>query len=219
MNEPNVPIPSQFLCEALQQEQGGIEVYEAALRCVNEEELRDEWRRYRDETHDHVEIYTGICLQLGIDPRTPTLGRKIVEHMGRSLVEAMEMAERGGDRAAAETVAAECVVIAETKCHLNWELVGELADTVGGEPGRILRRAYEEVEEQEDEHLYHTMGWARELSMQRLGMKAAIPPPEEEKHVKSAIGAERAKNARKEYVGGKQAQERKTRKKKRERSE
>ena len=54
-----------------------------------------------------------------------------------------------------------------------------------------------EVEEQEDEHLYHTTGWCRELWIQSLGLPAVLPPPEEEKEVKTAIGAARAKQARK----------------------
>jgi hypothetical protein len=56
------------------------------------------------------------------------------------------------------------------------------------------------VEEEEDEHLYHTMGWARELWLESLGLPAVLPPPEEKKHTKSAIGAERAKQARKEMT-------------------
>ena len=35
---------------------------------------------------------------------------------------------------------------------------------------------------------------------QSLGMKAVIPPPEEEKDVKTAIGAARAKQARTEML-------------------
>jgi hypothetical protein len=52
----------------------------------------------------------------------------------------------------------------------------------------------------EEEHLYHTMGWSRELWIGSLGMPAVIPPPEEEKDVKTAIGAARAKAARKEIL-------------------
>ena len=55
-----------------------------------------------------------------------------------------------------------------------------------------LLAAYKEVENQEDEHLYHTQGWARELWLKSLGIKAVLPPPEEVKHVKTAIGAARA---------------------------
>jgi hypothetical protein len=56
----------------------------------------------------------------------------------------------------------------------------------------MLRDAYEEIEDQEDEHLYHSKGWCRELWLESLGMKAVLPPPEEVKQVKSAIGAARA---------------------------
>ncbi len=90
-------------------------------------------------------------------------------------------------------MAAECVVLAETKDHLNWELIGELAKKAKGEQGSALKEAHEEVEDEEDEHLYHTTGWTRELWIEALGMPAVLPPPEEEKHVKTAIGAARAK--------------------------
>ena len=57
-----------------------------------------------------------------------------------------------------------------------------------------------EVEEQEDEH-YHSTGWCRELWIGRsLGLPAVLPPPEEEKDVKTAIGAARAKRARREML-------------------
>jgi hypothetical protein len=52
------------------------------------------------------------------------------------------------------------------------------------------------VEEDEDEHLYHTQGWCRELWLQSLGQPAVLPPPEERKDVKTAIGAARAKQSR-----------------------
>jgi hypothetical protein len=69
-----------------------------------------------------------------------------------------------------------------------------------GEERKILEAAQEEVEEEEDEHLYHTAGWARELWIEFLGMPAVTPPPEEEKDVKTAIGAARAKQARTEML-------------------
>src|SRR5206468_12465447 len=43
-------------------------------------------------------------------------------------------------------------------------------------------------------------GWARELHLKLLGLPAVLPPPEEEKDVKTAIGAARAKQARKEML-------------------
>ena len=56
------------------------------------------------------------------------------------------------------------------------------------------------MEDEEDEHLYHTMGWCPELWIESLGMPAVLPPPEEEKDVKTAIGAARAKQSRKDML-------------------
>ena len=97
---------------------------------------------------------------------------------------------------AAQIVAAECVVFAETKDHMNWELIGELADQFDGEEADLLRDAYEQVEDEEDEHLYHTQGWTRELWIQSLGMEAVLPPPEEVEDVETAIEAAEAKQSR-----------------------
>jgi hypothetical protein len=36
------------------------------------------------------------------------------------------------------------------------------------------------VEDEEDEHLYHSAGWSRELWIDSLGLLAELPPPEEE---------------------------------------
>jgi hypothetical protein len=120
--------------------------------------------------------------------------------MGQSLVKAMEMALQAGPPEAAELVACECVVEAETKDHLNWELIELASKALEGDEARALKDAYEQVEEQEDEHLYHTTGWCRELWIASLGLPAVLPPPEEEKEFKTAIGAARAKQARKDML-------------------
>jgi hypothetical protein len=88
------------------------------------------------------------------------------------------------------------VVLAETKDHQNWELIGEAAKRLSGDKAKALREAHDEVEKEEDHHLYHTKGWARELWMQSLGFPAVLPPPEEVKNVETAIGAARAEQAR-----------------------
>jgi hypothetical protein len=93
-------------------------------------------------------------------------------------------------------VACECVVLAEEKDHSNWQLIGEVAKRMSGAEGKALKDAHKEVEEQEDEHYYHSKGWLRELSLAALGMKAVLPPPEEMKQVKSAIGQARAEQSR-----------------------
>jgi hypothetical protein len=83
-------------------------------------------------------------------------GRKIVRHIGESLVKSMEMAIKNDKPEAAELVACECVVLAETKDHANWQLMSQCAEKARGEEAKALKDACEEVEVQEDEHLYHS---------------------------------------------------------------
>jgi len=187
---------NELLYQALETELGGVKVYRTAVRCAQNPDLKEEWEKYLEQTENHERILRGVCDALGLDAEKQTPGRQIVRHKGAALVGAMELALKAGDPAAAQLVAAECVVDAETKDHQNWELIGKAGEKMKGDEGSALREAYEEVEDEEDEHLYHTAGWTRELWIESLGMPAQLPPPEEEKDVKTAIGAARAKQAR-----------------------
>jgi rubrerythrin len=192
---------TELVYQALETEKGGVQIYETALKCAVNADVKKEWEEYLEQTRRHVRVVLKVMETLGLDPEQETPGRQVVRHIGESLVEAMEMAlDSAPNGEAAELVACECVVLAETKDHLNWELIHEVADKIKGQSRDALKAAYEEVEEQEDEHLYHTTGWGRELWIKSLGMPAVLPPPEEEKEVKTAIGAARAKMARKESL-------------------
>jgi rubrerythrin len=190
----------ELLYQALETEQGGIQIYQKAVRCALNADLKKEWQEYLEQTQNHERIILKIFEALEVDPDEDTTGRKVVRHIGESLVKAMEMALGSGTPEAAQLVAAECVILAETKDHQNWELIGEVAKKLKGNEAKALKEAQKEVEDEEDQHLYHTMGWTRELWIESLGMPAVIPPPEEEKDVKTAIGAARAKATRKEML-------------------
>ena len=189
----------ELLLQALETERGGIQVYTTALKAAQNDELKKEWKEYLAETRTHEQILLRVFEEVGLDPETSSAGRKIVAHQGQSLVRAMEMAMETAGGTAAELVAAECVVLAETKDHQNWELIGKVSER-GGPYAKALKTAFEAVEQEEDHHLYHTMGWCRELWIQSLGMPAVLPPPEEIKKVETAIGASRAQQARDEYL-------------------
>jgi rubrerythrin len=189
-------VPVDLLYQALETEKGGVQIYSTALRCASNEGLREEWNEYLEQTKNHVQVVTEVLRSLGLDPDTETPGRAVVRYIGTSLVKAMELALRSTDPQAAQIVAAECVVLAETKDHLNWELIGELAKNSEADAAAVLQSAHDQVEDEEDEHLYHTAGWTRELWIESLGMPAVLPPPEEVKDVETAIGAARAKQAR-----------------------
>lgn len=191
----------ELLYQAIETEAGGIKIYETALKCAVNDDLKEEWTSYLKETKTHHETLLGVFADLKLDPGKKTPGRKVVGHIGDSLVKAMEMALAAGDADAAQLVAGECVVLAETKDHLNWELIGHVAKNASGDIAKVLKEAYEKVEKDEDHHLYHTTGWTRELWIDALGLPAALPPPEEVKEVETAIGASRAEHAREDYIG------------------
>jgi rubrerythrin len=197
MNDERI---KELLYQALETELGGVQIYRTAVRCAVNEDLREEWEKYGGETEEHVRIVQGVFAELDLDPEQETPGRAVVRHKGEALIKSMEMAVEAGDREAAQLVAAEAVVDAETKDHSNWELIGKIAEKGSGKLASVLKKAYEQVEEEEDEHLYHTMGWARELWIGALGMPAVLPPPEEQKSVKTAIGASRAEQARDDMI-------------------
>lgn len=187
----------ELILQSLEHEMGGVKIYETALQCVLNEDLKEEWERYHQETEQHVQILRDVCAQMQIDPEEQTPGRKITHDKGQALVASMEAALAAGDKEAAQCVAAEAVTMAELVDHANWELIGQVSKKMSGAEGKALKEAYKEVEDQEDEHYYHSKGWLRELSLEGLGLKAVLPPPEERKHVKTAIGAARAEQERK----------------------
>lgn len=190
----------ELLYQMLETEMGGVQVYTKALTCAVNDELREEWQKYLDQTNHHVEVMHNIFDQLALDPEAQTPGREVVHHIGESLVQAMDMALQAGKPEAAELVACECVVFAETKDHQNWELLSKCAEKAKGEEKKAFQEACDEVEDEEDEHVYHSKGWCRELWIQSLGMPAVLPPPEEAKDVKTAIGAARAEQSRKKML-------------------
>ena len=186
----------ELLYQALETEIGGVQVYTTAIRCAENDDLKEEWEKYLEQTKTHVTIMEDVLTKLDLDPDEETPGRKVVRNIGEALVESMEMALAEGEPGAAQLVACEAVVLAETKDHQNWHLIGEVVKKAKGNVAKVLKEAHDQVEPEEDEHLYHTKGWARELWIESLGMKAVLPPPEEVKKVETAIGAARAEKAR-----------------------
>ena len=186
----------ELLLQSLEHERGGVLIYKAAIAAAQRSDLREEWTGYLEQTEQHVQSLTEICEAFDIDPMMATPGTQIVKANGAALLRAIETARAAGDPKAAQLVAAECVVLAETKDHLNWELIGEVAKGLSGEQQELVSEAYERIEDEEDEHLYHTQGWARELWLDSLGLPAELPPPEEKELVTSAAEAQQAKEMR-----------------------
>lgn len=191
----------ELLYQALETELGGELVYKTALKCVINEDLKKEWEGYLDETLTHQKVLKNVFGELGLDSSKQTPGRKVLSHIASSLVKAMKLASETADPAAAELVASECVVLAETKDHMNWELIGVIAEKTSDKKIKsVLKKAHDAVAEDEAHHLFHTQGWSRELWIKSLGFPAVLPPPEEVKKVQTAIGASRAEQQREDLL-------------------
>jgi hypothetical protein len=188
---------TDLLYQMLETEMGGVQVYKTAIQCAVNDDLKEEWEKYLDQTMNHEQVLRDLFERLGLDAGVETPGRKVVRHIGKSLVMSMEMAQQGGKPEAAELVACEAVVSAETKDHLNWELLSKYAQSNEGDKAEALQAACDAVEDEEDEHVYHSKGWCRELWIQALGMPAVLPPPEEEQDVKTRLEAAQAEASRK----------------------
>jgi hypothetical protein len=182
----------ELLLQSLEQERGGVLIYRAALECVVNDELKQEWTKYLNQTRRHVEVLSNACTVLGLDPSGITPGCKVVHHTGTSLVMAMRMALAQGDASAAERVACDCVMLAETQDHADWRLIGAYAKAFEGDAASLLRAAHGEIEEEEDEHLRHSLSWRRELWLKALGLPALLPPPDEKKLPGNPIAPGRA---------------------------
>lgn len=191
---------NELVLQMIETELGGEQVYRTALTCALNDDLKKEWEGYLDETLKHQELAISVAKHLDLDPNAMSPGREVVKHLGESFVKAMKMAQKNGSPEAAQLVACECVVLAETKDHTNWELFGKAIEQMNATDKRFFKEVFDQVEQQEDHHLFHTRGWCRELWIDSLGMPAVLPPPEEVKQVETEIGASRAKQQRDSYL-------------------
>jgi hypothetical protein len=187
---------NELLLQSLEHERGGVKIYKAAIGNAIRADLKAEWTKYLAQTEQHVVALTEVCEALGVDPFTTTPGTQIVKATGTALLHSIEQARATANPQAAQIVAAECVVLAETKDHFDWELLGLVAESLEGRERELLQAAYERIEDEEDEHLYHTQGWCRELWLESLGLDAELPPAEEKRDVTSAAEAQHAKETR-----------------------
>lgn len=169
----------ELLLQALEAERGGVEIYETAVQCAVHRDLRQEWQQILAHARERVRTLIGVCDALGFDPDDQTPARNAVRLVDQGLVDAMRQARRAGGRTAAELVACECVVAAETKRHLHWELIEELSRHVDGAARSALASAADEVDQEGEHPLHLARGWARELWLDALGVPALLPPPEE----------------------------------------
>jgi hypothetical protein len=166
----------ELILQSLEYEQRGVELYDAALTCALDPDLKEEWERNLAETRTHMAAIEGMCEAMGLDARRETPGRLAVRRMGKSLVEAIETASAKEDPSEAEFVACECVVVAETTDHLDWERLTACAKNFEGQSCAEPKKRGGTIEDREDEQLDDLKRWCRELWRR---MQPGLPSVEE----------------------------------------
>jgi hypothetical protein len=73
---PWYPHNSRSFCSSHEHERGGVLIYQTALECVINDDLREEWDKYLEQTAHHVDVLTAACEAIGIDPNEMTPGAR-----------------------------------------------------------------------------------------------------------------------------------------------
>ena len=58
---------TELLLQAYEHEKGGVLVYETALKCVVNPDLKEEWTKYLDQTRNHVRVLGDVLKGFEID--------------------------------------------------------------------------------------------------------------------------------------------------------
>ena len=146
------------LSEFLAVEQRGLKLYELALQIVIDPAVSQKFREFREQTRKHETILIRVISALGLDPEYVSPSAKLAQQKATALQNTM-MSTDGLPSHAVELNAIENIVLAETKDHADWELLGKIARQSDDEKIRsVLKPAVSEVEPEEDEHL----SWTKE---------------------------------------------------------
>lgn len=155
------------LSEFLAVEKGGLKLYEVALTIVTDPEVSKKFHAFREQTRKHETILLRVISALGMDPTYVSAGAKVASEKAEALLKTMT---NGLSGEAAEINAVENIILAETKDHADWELLGKIARQSDEEKIRdVLKPAVSEVEPEEDQHL----NWTKD-QLGRLEMSAIV---------------------------------------------
>ena len=135
------------LLQTLETELGGVVLYATALKAVQHYDLRSEFEWNLDQSGRHLEIVYELfdSLKLNRDEETP--GRLVSRHLNESLIDAMDIARLTLRADAAEAVACECAMVAQSRENQSWDLLTQIgrADT----SAVAIRRACSQINEHE----------------------------------------------------------------------
>jgi bacterioferritin (cytochrome b1) len=148
-------------------------LYERALKLISDSEVQTKFREYHHQTLDHQKVLIGIIHKLGGNPRFQSATAKLASEKAQALLHTMGAAGLSKDERQLNAI--ENLVLAETKDHADWELIGKIArQTTDPELGELLGSAAKTVEQEEDEHLNWTRKKLGHLKMASLAKGASV---------------------------------------------
>jgi rubrerythrin len=151
-------------------EHGGVELYEKALEELEHDDLRSKLEQFHQQTQRHVELCEEMLNGAGGSEDEMSPAAEAAEHKAQGLLTA-EVPEEMKDINNIENL-----VLAETKDHWNWELLGSLMDQIEDRDlKKSVSRAVREVRKQENDHVT----WAQKM-LTRLATETARKMPEME---------------------------------------
>ena len=124
------------LSEFLMVERGGLKLYEQALQVVTDATVAAAFQEFREQTRKHESILLQVISGLGLDPDHISPGAKVAEQKATALQNTMRGNGLSAD--AAELNAIENIILAETKDHADWEMLGKIARQSDDEKIRAL---------------------------------------------------------------------------------
>ena len=137
-----------FFSEMLEVERGGVQLYGKALKELSHDNLRSKLERFHQQTERHVELCEELLTASGGDESEPSPGAEAAQHKAQGLL-STEVPDEMLDINNIENL-----VLAETKDHWNWEMLGSLVDEIEDDDIRkVANRAVREVRKQEEDHL------------------------------------------------------------------
>lgn len=172
---------ADLLSACLQHERCGVHLYRSVGGRTTNPDFQARYEEFERETLRHVEILEELIATTGGDPMYVSPSARATEKAAAGLVESTFVLEGSIDPDTAELAMLEAVLLAETKDHGNWTLLGRLAGAMADGPVKeALTAAVEVVLAEEEQHF----GWADNARAQLLyGLATggqALPEPGED---------------------------------------
>jgi demethoxyubiquinone hydroxylase (CLK1/Coq7/Cat5 family) len=145
-------------------ERCGVHLYRTAVGLTQFPEWRRRYEEFLTQTVDHVRILSELTVELGGDPLYVSPQARMTEFMNARLMESI-LLDGSVDNLTRELTMLECVLLAERKCHANWELLDELCQQLPrSDDSSAIERAVTQVKADEDEHVR----WAQQTWQQTI---------------------------------------------------